>query len=933
MVQMRSASVVNLALLTTLTTVAAPWVAANAFPSFPQQGTVAGGTNVRIQGSSNLNPLNQSLKKGFEQKYAGAKVSVANQGTAAALNEVAAGKADLAAIGRPLNDAEKAKGLVAVPVGRDKIAIVVGKKNPFKKDLTIKQFAQLFRGEAKTWKAVGGPNNAVRFVDRVTTDTRVAFPNYPAFKGKKLASGATAVKVEDEKPAAMSAKLGANGVSFLPASLLAGQKDIRVLTMHGVAPTDQRYPFSQPLFYVYKGAQPNPAVQAFLGFAGAKAGQSAIAASGVKQPVDFNKQATGAKAAAPAAAKATGDQAKADAAKAKAKAKAKAAAAAKAQADAKAKTDAKAQADAKAKAAAKAKADAAAKADAKPPADAKAQADVKAKADAAKAAAAAKSGEKVATAPANAPAATKVEPADAGAAASNQIAIGEETGRGIPPWLWWLLLPLGLLGLLLWLLPKDEEDDVLPSRSATGSTTRLGGVGNAVDTAKDTVGDAANAGGAAAAGAGAAIAGAGAAAMARLRGNKDQLDDATPDRALDSEWEPGTGDQPEVNIETPDWNLNADESAEVVADDPSWAESAKNAAGDAVDGTKDSLGNVFDAGGAAVAGAGAAAAGLGGAAWSRLRGNNNDQSADLNAGEAAEAEWEFEGELPSASTEVSSRMADFAPDGNQPDGGNLLDRAKDAVGGAVDGTKDAASNLVDGAKDVTGNTIGNVQSGLDNGVSGVTGAVAGATGAVTEGVGSSIDRVSATSANLTDTAGETAGTTSGWLKSLFGKAKDAAGDATQAAAGVGDKLKDGVTDAAGSVTGTAAAGGAAAVAGLGAAGAAVGAAMSGAGRVVMVPYNSREALVRWEMAAAAQTELRQQGGNQLVLRLYDVTDMDSTATDLPTFEQFDVDESAQEQRILIPQRDRTYMTVLGYLTRSGGFLEVSRSESVQIPAS
>jgi phosphate transport system substrate-binding protein len=69
-----------------------------------------------------------------------------------------------------------------------------------------------------------------------------------------------------------------------------------------------------------------------------------------------------------------------------------------------------------------------------------------------------------------------------------------------------------------------------------------------------------------------------------------------------------------------------------------------------------------------------------------------------------------------------------------------------------------------------------------------------------------------------------------------------------------------------------------------------------------------------------------------VLRLYDVTDMDSTTVGLPTFEQFDVDEMAQEQRILIPQRDRTYMTVLGYLTRSGGFLEVSRSDSVQIPA-
>jgi hypothetical protein len=134
-----------------------------------------------------------------------------------------------------------------------------------------------------------------------------------------------------------------------------------------------------------------------------------------------------------------------------------------------------------------------------------------------------------------------------------------------------------------------------------------------------------------------------------------------------------------------------------------------------------------------------------------------------------------------------------------------------------------------------------------------------------------------------------------------------------------------------SVTGAGAAAVGAAAVGVGAGAAAVSGAVAGQGRVVMVPYNSREALVRWDMAEAVRDQLRDQGGTQLVLRLYDVTDMDATDTLLPTFEQFDVDDTIKEQRILIPHRDRTYMTVLGYLTRSGGFLEVSRSESVQIP--
>ncbi|NKB16409.1 MAG: hypothetical protein HC774_05300 [Sphingomonadales bacterium] len=62
-----------------------------------------------------MEPLNQSLKKGFEQKYAGAKATVSNAGTAAALEAVAAGKSDLAAIGRPLTDAEKPKAWSLYP--------------------------------------------------------------------------------------------------------------------------------------------------------------------------------------------------------------------------------------------------------------------------------------------------------------------------------------------------------------------------------------------------------------------------------------------------------------------------------------------------------------------------------------------------------------------------------------------------------------------------------------------------------------------------------------------------------------------------------------------------------------------------------------------------------------------------------------------------
>jgi hypothetical protein len=153
--------------------------------------------------------------------------------------------------------------------------------------------------------------------------------------------------------------------------------------------------------------------------------------------------------------------------------------------------------------------------------------------------------------------------------------------------------------------------------------------------------------------------------------------------------------------------------------------------------------------------------------------------------------------------------------------------------------------------------------------------------------------------------------------SAAGKVKDMAVDAGEGAVDAAGKVKDGVGAAA---IGTAAAVG-------GAAGA--GAFLAGdRNHIILVPYNSREALVKWEVDAKDLETIQARGGNQLVLRLYDVTEQQ----DPPTFQQFDLDEAIREQRIMIPQRNRTYVTALGYLTRSGNFLEMARSESVRIPS-
>jgi phosphate transport system substrate-binding protein len=249
----------------------------NASNPFPLPKEVKDGTVVRIKGSSSMAKINEALEQQFEKRFSGTDVKVGYGGTNAALKALLDGKTELAAIGRPLTDAEKAKGLVAVPVTRNKIAMIVSKNSPFKGGLTINQFAQIFRGQVTDWSKLGGSKGKINFVDRPdSSDTRQAFQNYPVFKSAPFKTGGNVTKLKKDSTEAVINALGKNGIGYAIADQVVNNPNIRVVAMHKVAPTDPRYPFSQPLSYVYKGPKPSAGVKAFLGYATASDNQKVV---------------------------------------------------------------------------------------------------------------------------------------------------------------------------------------------------------------------------------------------------------------------------------------------------------------------------------------------------------------------------------------------------------------------------------------------------------------------------------------------------------------------------------------------------------------------------------------------------------------------------------------------------------------------------------
>ncbi len=245
-------------------------------PSFALPQTVQNGTTVRIDGSNSLAAINQSLKESFEKQFSGTKVEIAANGTGTALKNLLNGKIDIAAIGRGLTPAEKAQGLEQVRLRREKIAIVVGADNPFKQSLTSKQFARIFRGQITNWSQLGGPPGKIRLIDHPkTSDTRDTFRAYPAFKTAEFATGANATQLTEDNTAEIIKQLGKDGISYVLANQVSKLKGVRVLQLHQTLPNDPKYPFSQPLVYVYK-KNPSLSIVEFLGFTLASPGQQAI---------------------------------------------------------------------------------------------------------------------------------------------------------------------------------------------------------------------------------------------------------------------------------------------------------------------------------------------------------------------------------------------------------------------------------------------------------------------------------------------------------------------------------------------------------------------------------------------------------------------------------------------------------------------------------
>jgi hypothetical protein len=105
----------------------------------------------------------------------------------------------------------------------------------------------------------------------------------------------------------------------------------------------------------------------------------------------------------------------------------------------------------------------------------------------------------------------------------------------------------------------------------------------------------------------------------------------------------------------------------------------------------------------------------------------------------------------------------------------------------------------------------------------------------------------------------------------------------------------------------------------------------GESRIVLLPRDPQWTYAYWDIPNDHKEELRRQGGQQLALRVYDVTDVNLDYQRPHSIQEYPCDELAREWYLPMPVSDRDYVVDIGYRCADGRWLVLARSAAVHVP--
>jgi phosphate transport system substrate-binding protein len=244
--------------------------------SAPPSSALTG--TLTIAGSTSVQPFSEVLAEKFKEKNKQVQINVQGGGSSVGVEAAISGAAGIGSASRELTADEKTK-LKGTTIALDGIAIVVNPANTVKA-LKTADVMNIYLGNIKNWKELGGPDAPITVVSREDgSGTREAFTTLVMNKKDIIktaiiqnSTGAVRTTVAGDK----------NAIGYV--SLANLNKDVKALDIDGIVASVENvqngtYKLQRPFLYLTKEA-PAGLAKAFIDFILSPEGQKILVDEG-----------------------------------------------------------------------------------------------------------------------------------------------------------------------------------------------------------------------------------------------------------------------------------------------------------------------------------------------------------------------------------------------------------------------------------------------------------------------------------------------------------------------------------------------------------------------------------------------------------------------------------------------------------------------------
>jgi phosphate transport system substrate-binding protein len=234
---------------------------------------------IEVGGSTSVTPLMELFAAEYAKTHPNIKVNINGTGSGDGITNAGV-TYQIGMSSRELTPAEQGRGLTAVTVAIDGIAVIMNNTSPVN-NLTMEQIRDIYTGAITDWSQISGGTKTGRIavISREEgSGTRGAFEELVGFQGR-LVRGAN----ESTSTGAIKASVAQNVNAIGYISLGSVDNTVKAVSVNGVTPTNANvtngtYKIARP-FIVLTGRNVSSESKAFIDWMTSRAGQAIVRTS------------------------------------------------------------------------------------------------------------------------------------------------------------------------------------------------------------------------------------------------------------------------------------------------------------------------------------------------------------------------------------------------------------------------------------------------------------------------------------------------------------------------------------------------------------------------------------------------------------------------------------------------------------------------------